>query len=217
MPSLAELANQVNSTLDQIKTNTLDAATTVGLIKGDTADIGARLDDTNGKLDGLTSAVASGLSALRGLVASGVAHVGAGLYAQLETLRVTNAHLWTTVEQNDAVLCWLGTIAELECRQVRLLEASLEAQRAAAASLADIAGLLQVVHPREQGEWQRYTALSGRIAACCDRPQPEPRACFEPCAPPEVHRYDPKGQGFEPVDVKGLLRSKDGAVESKGG
>ena len=38
MASLTELANQVNNTLSQIQTNTLDAASSAALIKGDTAD-----------------------------------------------------------------------------------------------------------------------------------------------------------------------------------
>ena len=43
MPSLQDIANQVNNTLTQINTNTANCATTEALIKGDTADLNSKL------------------------------------------------------------------------------------------------------------------------------------------------------------------------------
>lgn len=190
MPSLADLANQINNTLTQIQTNTSDTSDTAALIKGDTADIKTRLDT-------LISGMTAGFSQLQQTIVLGVSFLGAGLFAMLETQRATNSLLATNNSQNDTIICWLHKSADLLCAQLRTQEQLLHIEEQSLSSLQTLQGILELAHAREFVEYARVRENARKIAACCDKPPPQAPPCFEPCEVPRVVHHDPKGQDWD--------------------
>lgn len=180
MATLAEIANQVNNTLSQIQTNTKDTADVVALVKGDTADIKTRLD------------------ALLASTAAGFQFLGQGLYAMQELQREANAHLATQVAQGTAILCWLATLADLSCRQLRVAEADAKVHQQVLAALETLEGIEKLVHAREFVEHEQLEALEARVSACCPVATPYPEPCYQTCAEPQIQRHDPRGQDWKP-------------------
>jgi hypothetical protein len=178
--TLAEIANQVNNTLTQIQTNTKDTADVVALVKADTADIKARLDT------------------LLATSAAGFQFLGQGLYTLQELQREANAHLATQVAQNTAILCWLGILADLSCKQLRAEEAEAKQHEEMLAELKTLAGVEKLAHAREFVEYAQHQQLEARVAACCPVATPYPEPCYQSCAEPEIRRHDPRGQGWQP-------------------
>src|SRR5262245_50820721 len=124
MPSLAEIANQVNAKLTQIETHTENTATRAAQIHADTTNIRAQL------------------ATLVGVTQAGFDNLAQGLFAILETQRVANAHLATLVSQGQTIICWLSTSAEIQCKQLRTLEGHtrlLESMRQHLETLDEIA------------------------------------------------------------------------------
>lgn len=180
MATLAEIANQVNNTLTQIETNTKDTADVVALVKGDTADIKARLD----------TLIAS--------TAAGFQFLGEGLYTMQELQREANAHLATLVGQGTAALCWLSILAELSCRHLRAEEEESRVHEQLLAALRTLEGVAELVHAREFVQYSAHQQLAAQVAACCPTPTPYPEPCYQRCDEPEIRRHDPRGQGWTP-------------------
>ena len=180
MATLAEIANQVNNTLSQIQTNTRDTADVVALVKADTADLKSRLD------------------ALLTATAAGFQFLGQGLYTLQELQREANAHLATQVAQGTAILCWLTTLADLSCRQLRVAEADAKVHQQMLAALQTLEGVEKLAHARELVEYEQHKALEDRIAACCPVATPAPGPCYQACAEPPIRRHDPRGQDWKP-------------------
>lgn len=180
MATLAEIANQVNNTLSQIQTNTKDTADVVALVKADTADIKSRLD------------------ALLTATAAGFQFLGQGLYVLQELQREANAHLATQVAQGTAILCWLATLAELSCKQLRAEEVEAKLHERMLAALETLAGVEKLAHAREFVEYEQHQAIEARLAACCPVATPYPEPCYKACAEPQIRRHDPRGQDWKP-------------------
>lgn len=180
MPTLADIANQVNNTLSQINTNTQDTATTAGQIKGDTADIKLRLD------------------ALTVTVQAGTLLLANGLFAILESSKQANALLAANVQQNQGILCWLEIHADLLCRILRRENTQIELATELRAAAVKQELILELVHSRETLEVDRNTELQRKIERCCPPKQLEPEACFQACPEPELPSYEPKGQDWQP-------------------
>ncbi|HET9957484.1 MAG TPA: hypothetical protein VFQ61_23455 [Polyangiaceae bacterium] len=180
MATLAEIANQINTTLSQISSNTQDTATTAGLIKGDTADIKTRLDN------------------IRATLQAGFTGLGLGLFACLEQLKKGNSLLELNAAQNETIICWLGKLADLECRQLRVAEHMLETTRAIALDARKVAQITEHVHADAALTVAHENRLEERIRQCCDAPPKDPGPCFEPCRQREVDIYEPRGDWQPP-------------------
>ena len=187
MPTLAEIANQINTTLSQISTNTQDTATTAGLIKGDTVDIKLRLDT------------------MQSTLVAGFTLVGQGIFACLEQLRAANSLLDLNAAQNETIICWLSKIAELECQQLRVLQSTQLVTKQIAADTRKIKQITEHVHPAETLAVDHENQLQAQIDACCTTPPKEPGPCFEPCRQRAVEIYKPKFEWQPPkTDAGGI-------------
>jgi hypothetical protein len=180
MATLADIANQVNNTLSQINTNTQDTATTAGQIKGDTADIKLRLDD------------------IKATIQSGVVVLAGGLFAIHQAQKQANALLEANVQQNETMICWMKTQADLLCRILHRMNTQIEIQTATRDAVVKLEKVMELVHARETLEVNRAEELRSEIERCCPPKQPEPEACFKGCPEPDIQRYDPKGQDWTP-------------------
>jgi hypothetical protein len=188
MPSLADIANQVNNKLTSIQNNTADTANVAGLIKGDTADLKIRLDDVNKHLDAINTTNQVGFSNLSN-----------GLFAILEAQRTVVAQLESAIHQRDAIICWLTKLAGMMCEQLRESERQTAVGRSVHASLATVEGILELANATEYVQYQRTFELGRRMAECCPPDEVAPEPCFQPCDAPEIVRREPKGQDWQPL------------------
>jgi hypothetical protein len=180
MPTLADIANQINNTLTQINTNTQDTATSAAEIKGDTADIKLRLDAIKSSIDGSTVVLAG------------------GLFAILEQLKLSNVLLKDNVEQNQTIVCWLKTADDLLCRILHVLQSDTAIQTTIRDAVVDLDAVIDLVHAREALEVERLGKLKRQIEVCCPPEQPKPEKCFDPCREPALGDYQPKGSDWTP-------------------
>ncbi len=184
MPSLTDIANQVNNTLNQIQTNTQDTATTVGQVKGDTADI---------------------KNTLNVLVANnqaGFVSLSNGLAAIIDQQKATNNLLDYNRQQNDTMICWLANIADVLCRMLHRLDKQVALQTSMDGSLQQIKETFELVYGTETVEVLKRRELQARLDKCCPEKEPEPEHCYEPCREPDYKPYDPRVPEYKPLDPR---------------
>jgi predicted KAP-like P-loop ATPase len=180
MPTIEDVANQINATLGQINQNTANTAATATDIKSDTAAIRTELSDVDTHLQGGFNLLAQ------------------GLFSILEAQKLGNSIALHQVAQNNSVLCWLDNIADLLCDIKRRATRQVELQEKMSTSLERLEGIFELVHPREVVERDRVLRVKEEIAACCP-PEPRPEEpCPEPCPTPEPDFYKPRGQDWHP-------------------
>jgi len=103
MPSLQDIADQIDASLNQLNANT-------AAIRTDTTEIRTELSQVDDHLE------------------SGVATLADGLFAILEQERRANSIAVHQVAQNDTIICWLDNIAELLCGMTRKLTQQVDLQ-----------------------------------------------------------------------------------------
>lgn len=180
MPSIQDVADQINAKLDQINQNTVDTVTVCNGIRSDLAQANSKLDaiDTD--------------------IIAGVAEISAGLFAIWELEKVTNSILEHHSKQTDTVICLLENANELLCGMTRKLTRQLELSERHLDSTRRIEGMSERVHADAAGSFDRHAKLQAEILACCPPDEPELEPCPEPCTEPKERPYKPKGQDWKP-------------------
>lgn len=178
MPSIQDVADQINAKLDSINNNT---AATVSVGNGIRSD----LADTNAKLDTLDAHLQAGVQVL-----------ASGLYAIWELQKVTNSILEHHSDQNDTIICLLENTNELLCGMTRKMTRQLDLSEKQLTSLLRIEGISERVHAEAAGDYDRQAELDAKILECCPPEPPRPERCPERCEVPEHKPYKPKGQDW---------------------
>ena len=181
MPSFDQIANDVKDTLNKIEAHTDLTAQELADIKANTAATQAAVDS------------------LRTATETGFANVSQGIATVVDRQNETNNLLRRNDEQNRVIICWLSTLADLSCRQLRRLDTEVELLTSINTAIANLRDVLQLVHARETVEVERRDALSQRLDTCCPPATPEPEPCFEPCQETDVAAYEPKYPDFTPL------------------
>lgn len=181
MPTLTEIANQVNNTLTQINTNTQDTASTAGMIKGDTADIKNSLNTLNTNL------------------MAGFVNLSSGIAVVIDQQKATNNLLDINRQQNDTIICWLANIADVLCRMLHRMNRQVELQTAMEDSLRQVRETLELVYGSETVEVLKRRELKARLDECCPPQEPRPEPCYELCRLPDYKPYDPKVPDYKPL------------------
>ena len=180
MPSIQDVADQVNAKLDQINQNTANTVAVGNGIRTDLAQIETKLD------------------ALDASVKSGFTVVASGLYAIWELQKATNSILEHHSDQNDAIICLLENANEILCGMTRKMTRQVELSEGELRSLQRIEGIAERVHSDAAGDLDRTAELEARIRECCPPHSPEPERCPEPCKVAERELYTPRGQDWKP-------------------
>ncbi|MCC7371519.1 MAG: hypothetical protein IT306_24075 [Chloroflexi bacterium] len=188
MPSIQDVADQINAKLDQINTNT---ATSVTIGNGIRTDIG----QTNAKLDTLDAHLQAGVSELAN-----------GIFAIFELHKATNAILEHQSKQNDTIICLITNTNELLCGITRKLTRQLALSEQTLTSVKRIEGIAERAEPAAAGDYDRLAELDHRLLECCPPEQPKPEACPEPCPVPRDDPYRPKGQDWRPRPQRDPVR-----------
>jgi hypothetical protein len=179
LPSIQDVADQINAKLDSIKSNTAAANPKLDSIKANTAT-------TNVKLDTLDTDLNAGVTLLAG-----------GLQAIWEQQKLTNSILEFQSQQNEAIICLLRNADELLCGITRKLSREVELSEAILVSTKRIEGIDERAQPGFAADYDRNLALQREIEACCP-PEPAPiEPCPEGCESPREDLYKPKGQDWK--------------------
>ena len=181
MASLADVANELKGLLEEVRDNT-----------GTTA---SRLQQTNDRLDTLNAGVAT----LTAVADTGFANLSQGMAVMIDRQDVANHLLDANREQNDSIICWLATIAEVLCRQLHRLNAQVELQRLLAEKLSLLTAVDELVHSREHVEVGHRDELAARIERCCPAEPEPPERCFEGCRTPDFRPREPKDTDWRPL------------------
>lgn len=180
MPSIQDVADQLNAKLDEINANTAATATTCGAIKTD-------LDELNGRV-----------SVLDDHVQAGFANLAGGLFAIWEVQKASLVQLQHQSQQNDTVICLLQNTTELLCGITRKMTVEIEIGRTLAETVKRIEGIAERAEPAAAGDFDRLSDVKKKLAECCP-PQPvEPEPCPPACPVPALDPYRPRGQGWKP-------------------
>lgn len=181
MPSIQDVADQINNKLDQINSNT---AATVAVGNGIRAD----LAQTNSKLDNLDNHLQAGINQLAN-----------GIFAIFELLKVTNSILDHHTNQNNTIICELKNANDLLCGITRKLTKQLALSTQMVQSLQRVEGIAERAEPGAAGDYDRQLAINARISECCPPEEPKPEPCPETCAVSEPRPHRPQGQDWRPT------------------
>lgn len=185
MPSIQDVADQINARLDQIQTNTANTAQ-------NTADIRNELVQTNNRLTQVNNTLVAGF-----------ANISQGIFALLQVQLAALGLLDHNRQQNDTIICELANSNDLLCnimrklgRQVRLSEASLK-------SVVRIEGIIERTHCCEAGDYDRNLKLVEKIEECCPPEEVPEEPCPERCRVPVFRDRQPTGQDWKPLPTPG--------------
>lgn len=193
MPSIQDVADQINAKLDQINLNTVNTATAAGEIK-------TELVQANHQL-----------SAIDHDLQVGFANLSQGLFALSELQRLSISLQDHNRKQNDTIICLLENSNELLCGMTRKLTRQLELSEAMLASAQRLEGISERVSPGEAADYDRHAALQAQIEECCPPEKADLEPCPEACDKPGYRANPPKGQDWTPLPPpKGSQRNTSG-------
>lgn len=181
MPSIQDVADEINAKLDQINQNTADTVAVGNGIRSDLTQVNTKLDTLDNHLQ------------------AGMAQLSSGLFAIWEQHKVTNAILEHQSHQNETIICLLENTNEVLCGMTRKMTRQLDLSELQLASVKRIEGITERVHAAAAGDFDRNTELEAKILECCPLEEPELEPCPEPCPVPKARPYKPKGQDWKPV------------------
>ncbi len=181
MPSIQDVADQINARLDQVNTHTENTAQ-------NTADLLVQSIQTNSRLAQIDTTLGQGFS-----------NLSQGLFALLQVQTVALELLEHNRKQNDTIICELVNSNGLLCRILRKVDKQVDLSEDALKAAERVEGILERAHCCEAGDYDRDLALQRRMEACCP-PRPEPEEpCPEPCKAPSYKEHRPGGQEWKPL------------------
>jgi len=188
MPSIQDVADQINARLDQINTHTSSTSqNTAGTLDVAKA-IRTELVQANANLNKIDQTLQIGFG-----------NLSQGLFLltqiQLAALNLLDHHR----KQNDAILCELANNNVLLCNIMRKFNSQLELSESQLTATLHIEGIAERVSATESGDYQRHLETLDRIEQCCP-PECEPEErCPEPCKVPAFRATKPDGKGWQPL------------------
>ena len=174
MPSTEQIVNDIKAILDEINSNTSVTAQEAGQIEKDARAI----LETN---------------------SAGFTNLSQGLATVIDRENSIVRLLEINDEQNRVILCWLQTLADMACKQLRQLEAQRELQESLEQTATNLRDIAHLTHSREAVEVEKGEEIERRLQECCPQENPEPEPCFEPCAGREPPAYKPRVGEFKPL------------------
>jgi hypothetical protein len=181
MPSIGDIANDIETRLDDIKTNTLNTS-------NNTSTVINQLTQLNSAVVQVNSTAQLGFTNLA---------QGLGLLIQLEMQ--SNDLLASNDKQNQTIICWLDHIAHVLCDIKHNTDTELKVQKNISATLTDLDDVFDLVHAREAMEVRNQRQVEKRLEECCGKPDPEPPPCFQNCEAPKLPDYHPIKSDWKPV------------------
>ncbi|MEA2345347.1 MAG: hypothetical protein QOF63_3516 [Thermoanaerobaculia bacterium] len=174
MPSLGDIANDIETRLDDIKNNTQ------GIVN--------QLNQLNGEVNQLNNTDQLGF-----------ANLAQGLSVLVQLQQQANDLLASNDKQNQTIICWLANIAHVLCDIKRDTDQEILLQKKLVKTSEHVDDMLTLVHSREAVEVDNQHELEDRIGKCCPEKETEPKPCFSECAAPGLPDYHPVKVDWTPI------------------
>ncbi len=181
MPSIGDIANDIEARLDDIKTNTLGTSNNTGTITGQLT----QLDFKTGQIN-LTAQL-------------GFTNLAQGLAVLIQLGIQNNDLLASNDKQNQTIICWLDHVAHVLCDIKHNTDSEVKLQKEMSATLSHLDDILELVHAREALEVLNQQELEKRLEECCPKEVPAPQPCFENCESPRLLDYHPVKPDWQPI------------------
>ncbi len=188
MPSLEDVANEIKSILEDVKTNTTTIKGHTNSIKNDAASIKTNTDTIIDQLNQLDTDLKNGFTNL----SQGI-QVLIALGMQANILSAENN------EQNRTIICWLTNIANTLCDVKRNTDKEVVLQTDLSSTLHHIDDIGELVNAREAMDVANRYELEERMDECCPSEEEPVEPCFEKCASPKPTRFEPAKTDWKPV------------------
>lgn len=181
MPSLGDIANDIEGRLDDIKSYTLGT-------RDNTATIINQLSQLETKVDQVNSTAQLGFT-----------NLAQGLAVLIQLGTQNNDLLESNDKQNQTIICWLDHIAHILCDIKHNTDIEVRLEKEMSTTLEHVDDILELVHAREAMEVMNQEEIEKRLEECCPKEEPAPRPCFENCASPALPDYHPVKSDWLPI------------------
>lgn len=188
MPSIQDVADQINARLNQIVTNTANTAQNTADNLVVSQDIHNELVQANGRL-----------SQIDNTIVTGFANLSQGLFALLQVQHAALDLLDHHRQQNDTIICKLVNNNNLLCNIMRKLGHQLRLSEKALESIVRIEGITERVHSSEAVDYNRHHELTQKIEECCPPKSIPEEECPEVCETPIYRERKLDGQDWKPL------------------
>jgi cysteinyl-tRNA synthetase len=188
MPSIQDVADQINAKLDNITTHTSNTAANTNAIK-------TGVNTTNTKLTGIDQK----LALIDAHLQDGFVNLSQGIFALTELGKASLVMQEHHRKQNDTIICLLENSNEMLCGITRKLTRQLELSESILIATARIAAIEERVHAGEAADYDRHNDLRDKIELCCPPPKRPPEPCPEACPKSDFTPPRPKGQDWKPL------------------
>ena len=184
MPSIQDVADQINAKLDSISVKTAETAVNTNNTTNEVKAVGSKIDVSNALLGQINFDIKDGFS-----------NIGQGVSQLINLSKASLAVQIHQTRQNDTIICLLENSNEMLCGITRKLTRQLELSEASLASLLRIEGIEERVHSDAAADYDRHLAIEERMEECCPHPEEPVEPCPEACSKPkfEPPRVDDKG------------------------
>lgn len=190
MPSIQDVADQINARLSQIVTNTDNTAQKTAENVEVSQDIRNELVHANTRL-----------SYIGDTLANGVANLSQGLYALLQVQQSALYLLDHHRQQNDTMICELENHSGLLCNIKRKLGHQLQLSEKELESIERIEGITERVQSREAADYDNHQELVKKIEGCCPPLPTIEEECPLSCEAPIYREHRPDGQDWKPLPI----------------
>ncbi|WP_416395561.1 hypothetical protein [Allohahella sp. A8] len=188
MPSIQDVADQINARLDQINTHTENTAQNTADTHDVAKDIRSELQQVNNRLTQIDQTLDHGF-----------ANLSQGIFALIQ-LQIVSIHLLDHHrKQNDTIICELVNNNQLLCDIKRKLAHQLRLDQQTLTSTLKIEGIMTRVHCCEAGDYDRELELKQRLEKCCPPERQPEEKCPEPCGRPGFDPRQPEGLDWRPL------------------
>lgn len=181
MPSLGDIANDIEARLDDLKTNTHGTWDNTSTIIGQLTQLELKVDQVNNTAQ------------------LGFTNLAQGLAVLIQLGMQNNDLLAANDKQNQTIICWLDHIAHVLCDIKHNTDAEVKLQKEMSATLSHLDHILELVHSRAAMEVLNQEKLEHRLEECCPKKEPVPGPCFENCAAPALPDYNPIKSDWTPI------------------
>ncbi len=188
MPSINDVADQINARLNQIMTNTANTAQ-------NTADNVAVSKDMRSELVHANSQ----LSQIDNTLTTGFTNLSQGLLALQQVQLAALELLDHNCQQNDTIICELVNNNELLCNIMRKLGQQVQLSEASLKAIKRIEGIAERVHCCAAGDYDRDRDLIQQVEECCPPKPIREEECPAVCKPPTYHKPKPTSQDWKPL------------------
>lgn len=190
MPSIQDVADQINARLDQVTTNTANTALNTAENVNVSKDIRNELIQANSRL-----------SQIDNTLNTGFANISQGIFAlvqlQLASLNLLDHHR----KQNDVIICELVNNNELTCDIKRKLGRQLKLNEETLAATKHIEGISERVYCCESSDYNRELDMIRKVEECCPPEPPRKEKCPKECKTPDYKKPKPDGLNWKPLPI----------------